>query len=536
LAGPGETTIWTIAGALVGALGLGTFIGWYFQETLKRLVRSPQQTARTLETRDIVPSEGTHFTILIADLEGDDDNLSQTKHVETALREQEGLEVVLVGPGPSPFQKGSRIEYQLRTESEGRAILAHHNGDLLIWGEVAQANTRVRLRFLGRTEDAQGKHGSYQLEAAELPKSFGEDFGTQLSALALASLAPATEQQGHYLVDLLKQPAAKLERLLERGSPGLDPGQCAQLQLALGNAASVIGEQSGKTDWLSKAVAAYRGALEERTRARVPLDWAMTQNNLGGALQTLGERESGTARLEEAVAAYRAALEEHTRERVPLDWAMTQNNLGNALQRLGERESGAAHLAEAVAAYRAALEERTRERVPLDWAMTQNNLGSALQALSERESGTARLEEAVAAYRAALEEWTRERVPLNWAGTQSNLGNALKLLGLRESGTARLEEAVAACRAALEERTLERYPFLWALTQENVGLALQVLGEREGSEERLGQAVAAIRGALDVFEQSDAGYNIEKARNNPASAGATLARLRGSDTAASEEQ
>ena len=40
----------------------------------------------------------------------------------------------------------------------------------------------------------------------------------------------------------------------------------------------------------------------------------------------LGERESGTARLEEAVAAYRAALEECTRERVPLDWARAQVN------------------------------------------------------------------------------------------------------------------------------------------------------------------------------------------------------------------
>ena len=93
---------------------------------------------------------------------------------------------------------------------------------------------------------------------------------------------------------------------------------------------------------------------------------------------TLGERESGTARLEEAVAAYRAALKEWTRERVPLDWAMTQNNLGTALQALGERESGTARLEEAVAAYRDALKERTRERVPLDWAMTQNNLGNAL--------------------------------------------------------------------------------------------------------------------------------------------------------------
>ena len=127
------------------------------------------------------------------------------------------------------------------------------------------------------------------------------------------------------------------------------------------------------------------------------------QNNLGNALWTLGERESGTARLEEAVAAYRAALKERTRERVPLDWATTQNNLGNALRTLGERESGTARLEEAVAAYRAALEERTRERVPLDWAMTQNNLGNALRTLGERESGTARLEEAVAAYRDGAE-------------------------------------------------------------------------------------------------------------------------------------
>ena len=57
-------------------------------------------------------------------------------------------------------------------------------------------------------------------------------------------------------------------------------------------------------------MAAYREALKEQTRERVPLDWAMTQNNLGNALWTLGERESGTARLEEAVAAYREALKE----------------------------------------------------------------------------------------------------------------------------------------------------------------------------------------------------------------------------------
>ncbi|MDJ0822067.1 MAG: helix-turn-helix transcriptional regulator, partial [Paracoccaceae bacterium] len=121
------------------------------------------------------------------------------------------------------------------------------------------------------------------------------------------------------------------------------------------------------------------------------------RNDRGNALQTLGERETGTARLEEALAAYRGALEERTRDRVPLDWAATQNNLGSALQTLGKRESGTARLEEAVAAFRAALEEWTRELVPLDWAMTKNNLGNALATLGQRETSTARLEEAVQA-------------------------------------------------------------------------------------------------------------------------------------------
>jgi tetratricopeptide (TPR) repeat protein len=207
------------------------------------------------------------------------------------------------------------------------------------------------------------------------------------------------------------------------------------------------GAQHPESEPLAAAVA-WQRLLVERPADRA--ERARWRVQLGLALWRLGEREAGTARLEEAVAAYRAALEEYTRERVPLDWAMTQNNLGNALRALGEREAGTARLEEAVMAYRAALEEYTRERVPLDWATTQNNLGAALAALGERGAETALLEEAVAAYRAALEERTRERVPLDWAMALNNLGNALRVLGEREPGTARLEEAVAAFRAALE--------------------------------------------------------------------------------------
>ena len=293
-----------------------------------------------------------------------------------------------------------------------------------------------------------------------------------------------------------------------------DADQRGGAQTNLGNALVELGTREAGPARLEQAVEAYRLALEEQTRQRVPLDWATTQNNLGNALQELGTREAGTARLEQAVEAYRLALEEQTRQRVPLDWATTQNNLGNALQELGRREAGTERLEDAVAAYRLALEERTRERVPLDWAATQNNLGNALQELGTREAGTARLEQAVVAYQLAQEERTRERAPLDWAATQNNLGIALRELGARETGTARLEEAVAVFRLALEERTRERVPLGWAATQNNLGTALGELGTREAGTARLEQAVEAFRLALEEWTRERVPLDWATTQNN----------------------
>lgn len=309
----------------------------------------------------------------------------------------------------------------------------------------------------------------------------------------------------------LEEAVVAFRLALEQWARDRVPLAWARAQNNLGNALRTIGERESHTARLEEAVTTFRLALEEWTRERAPLDWATTQNNLGNVLRVLGERENGTGRLEEAVVAYRLALEERTRERVPLDWAMTQNNLGNVLRALGERESGTGRLEQAVVAYRLALEERTRERVPLDWAMTQNNLGSALATLGERESGTGRLEEAVAACRLALEEWTRERVPLDWAMTQNKLGTALQALGVRESSTRRLEEAVAVYRLALEERTRERLPFRWARTMENWAQAEEALGELEEPRRHWQAALEHATAALEEYERAGANFDIRTA-------------------------
>ena len=58
----------------------------------------------------------------------------------------------------------------------------------------------------------------------------------------------------------------------------------------------------------------------------------------------------------EAVAAYREALKEYTRARVPLEWAGTTGNQGVALMRLAERQKDQQMAATALRQIEAALE------------------------------------------------------------------------------------------------------------------------------------------------------------------------------------
>jgi len=543
---------WKVLGAL-GVLGTGALVAWV-NGYLGTLLPPPARVLRCVRHALVrlwrpwpAPEDG-RYRLVLCGLEGDDAREGTLRLLRYALdpKEYPMLQVELSARCLSiePWLNGSPAD---PSAARAERVLADHQAALVIWGGVAKQGENLRLFVRGA--------GRQETQTIVFDKGAWKDrpdgsLGEVLAAVALSQVAPATQEAGQFLVfrlrpvvtrlrallaeprllptaerpnlhhalglvcsvigeqagdnEALKQAIVAFRAALEEWPRERVPFQWATTQNNLGNALNALGERESGTGRLVEALQAFRAALEEWTRERVPLQWATTQNNLGNALSRLGERESGTARLEEAAQAYRAALEEWTRERVPLDWAGTQSNLGNALRALGERETGTDRLAEAVSVYRAALEERTRARVPLQWAKTQNNLGNALLRLGERENGTGRLEEAVAAYRLALEEWTRERVPLDWAMTQNNLGTALSTLGERESGTGRLEEAVAACRAALEERTHERVPLDWAMTQSNLGIALGVLGEREGGTERLEEALGAIKAAWELVV--DAGY------------------------------
>jgi tetratricopeptide (TPR) repeat protein len=86
------------------------------------------------------------------------------------------------------------------------------------------------------------------------------------------------------------------------------------------------------------------------------------------------------------VAAFRSALEVRTRAQLPQDWAETQDNLGNALSKLAHRSEGAqaeTYLEQAVAAYRSALQVRTEGNFPTQWFLAMQHLALAYEQKSD---------------------------------------------------------------------------------------------------------------------------------------------------------
>lgn len=218
----------------------------------------------------------------------------------------------------------------------------------------------------------------------------------------------------------------------------------------LGRADVVLAERATGTHHLEEAIAAFRGALGERSRDRVPMDWAATQNNLGLSLKMLGTRQKSTARLEEAAAALRSSLEVRTRDKAPLDWALTQANLADTLRSIGESDNDIGRLAEAVSLYPPVLEERASWKVPRDHADSQNNYGIALRELGRRQDGTLLLDQARDAFQAALAGRTRAERPLNWASTQSNLARLEMAYFEKDADAGHLDRAAALASLALE--------------------------------------------------------------------------------------
>jgi len=330
-------------------------------------------------------SRGDHFTILVAILERDDDDI-QRSHILHSLERQfqagdlgKRMEVKAY-PRKLTLGYGERGEMIAAAEKKGRAWLEHRKADVLIWGEVGSKDKVVRLRFTTAERPGNAAKSYLLTDKLELPADFGEEFGAVLAAIAAIAIKPIYDNAGRALAEIIAPIVGKLRPLAANPPDGFSPHQKAQLWHAYAAGEGQLGEERGDNARLATAIQFYGKVLDVWTRERAPLQWATTQNNLGTALSSLGERESGTTRLEEAVEAYREALQERTRERAPLQWATTQTNLGSTLGILGERQAetdpalGCGTLRQAREAMLGALDEYRKAQASYYIEQSEHNL------------------------------------------------------------------------------------------------------------------------------------------------------------------
>jgi hypothetical protein len=281
-----------------------------------RFIPSKRQVGIWLHAKQLVRPKPSRFRVLLTDLHGDDETKSQTRHLENALCDQRGIAIEPVGE----TLKVADGEIDPEALRQCHQLIARHNGDSLIFGDVMPAAPFFRLRVIGRYAHESGHLGPYQVDWTELPKHFGPDIEGVLLALTVLSVSPAVQSDHDRtdLVHLLRPAATKLTRLLET------PGKTFESELhgvfwhTLGIAASLLGEYAASRRWLEVSVQAYRTALLIWGQNKGVFNWANVQNNLGHALRQLANQEEDRTRrraqlarsaeaFHEALRIYRAA-------------------------------------------------------------------------------------------------------------------------------------------------------------------------------------------------------------------------------------
>ncbi|MGH8068904.1 MAG: hypothetical protein ACRERE_27465 [Candidatus Entotheonellia bacterium] len=238
-------------------------------------------TIRTWLSQAPLPTaDPQRFAVALAHLEHDQDQQYE-RLIQEVLRDFEGVQLLqfdrtisLVGTQPEEREKEGH--------ARARQLLEDSGAHVLIWGLVLSHDSKRAPRLYWTTQQASKRAKEpYQPENFKLPDLFWNDLAEVLRLVVVTHYSTLRAQEGRFSADQLTPFITRVRRLLDNSTERQD---WSDIRVILGSALSTFGEQTGTNEPLEEAVAAYREALQERTRERVPLQWAITQSNLGNTL------------------------------------------------------------------------------------------------------------------------------------------------------------------------------------------------------------------------------------------------------------
>lgn len=493
-----------VAAAAIGLLGRNKFFA------LSRLV----------QTYFLPAGKGTHFTILVSQLEDDTPDCKQTKHVIASIRSQLACQSDLRPFEVLYFPKilkstfaGTVAADRKAGNQKGLEWLNQQNADLLIWGEVAQIDRVIRLEFLAREGEYQRQHNYALTETLELPIDFKDHLVALLTSMILLITAPAlnpTQPLTKILLPLLP----RLKNIVDHGQGDLSAECFGSICNSAGAVFKTFGEQSGESFWMNESIAAFSKVIQTFNSSEFPKEWALAQSNLGGVLgmmSQLNEGETANRNLVLAIEAFESALTIQTQIESPIDWARSQANLSNVYRILGSRSVGKKSrnfFMKAIEAIEKSFLVFTKKDEEFDWATNQLNISIIycdLAKLSEGHQFQELAEKAVKAAGAALSIFSASSFPIQWAMTQSSLGAIVGMLGQRGIGNPSIELlriSISAFENSLIVYTQNDFVDNHAMTQINLGNVLMLLGQRNQEKTAFSKAVVAYRAAFCCYARS----------------------------------
>jgi len=237
-----------IVGGIIGAALIASATAWFqgaFDSVLHDVAPSGADAfcalRETVEDHWPFPNPQVtlkRFTILIATIDRDDSDHTYTRAVARAFLKRDDIDRIETCRVLLLSNVGRDAE--VSAVATARKWLAQRHADLLIAGELQQKDKAVSLWFFDRDPTHDWKASTFHLDANLLKEDFSQAASTQLLGVALSAIKPATDENGKYVVVVLKPIAERLRHLLE-ATGGFTKDQRADLQNALGITLSVIG-------------------------------------------------------------------------------------------------------------------------------------------------------------------------------------------------------------------------------------------------------------------------------------------------------
>lgn len=328
-----------VAGFYLLTLALGSTAAW--------------RAWRSFRARASKAADGRKITVLIADLAGDGRDLRYTRKLLDELDRALGWEAFVVRRYTdvlNPKIDGDQVKARLEAEDTARRWLRSKNADLLIWGRIDPAvegrPVEYVLEFTLRAATRNSVERSAFEHSTRFPVEFTSVLGNAVAALVAVEMAPISDRPGQYIEDELQRAVDRLRPLVASRDLNLSWSAQGSLFNAFGSALSQLGLMRGDERLIEEAIEAFRAALTEWTRDRVPLDWAKTQNNLGIALGRLWRLNRVERYADEAEACFRAVIDLHTERGDQAAAARARENL-EALQAERRKQGTSQRMAQA---------------------------------------------------------------------------------------------------------------------------------------------------------------------------------------------